>query len=143
MKQFEQEYLGLRHVSLVMPVDKRPVCVNCGRPLKPQPYPVDRKFRLPDRIEIQSGGKLRPYMGSNADPEKDALLVKQALAEAKAWLSCRDGISDCKVVALWYGGYDGYTYGLRDPGVPLFCRSACGLEFGVASYRGGYRRTVE
>jgi hypothetical protein len=130
-KQYDREFLGLKHTSIVAPLDKRPHCRCCGERLKLRTW----------HVYFESFG------GSGSREADNARL----LAEAKGWSVVElkrdsDGCStgEPRMLAVWDGGYCGYGFGADNE--RLFCKQDCAVIFASASYRAGYRlkpRTTE
>ena len=114
-----QEFFGLKHTSIVIPKEERPVCQRCCRAL-----------RLLSRWY---------YYDLYSDPGPHlSKSFSKAIKHAKAW-STVDVAEDGKVksIYLWMGDF--YGWGRDNAGVPLFCTHGCALVFAVNTYNNGQR----
>ncbi len=125
----------LERLTEVSPTAARPLCLQCGQPLKPHVRILSVKLPL--------GIKLTP-----AETLDRAAAVaigyfhfrdEQALEQVH-FVSidrpCRDSVA----VRAWRrGDYLGRGY-LIDRNAPAFCKDACAIEFAINAAIAGYRR---
>lgn len=100
------------------PVESRPKCPGCGRPLKPFVGTVD----VPYPYEVGPGP------GRGTDP------FSTRAREYTAALNVVDVFGAPRIEA-WLGWYEGYS----DTGPSVFCRKDCAVKFACAAHRAGYR----
>jgi len=115
---------------------ERPRCQFCGKDLKPETCSIELKDHItepPETEELLRMPQPRPSYPSTQDAVQRGYCAEFVfrMTHRADWKN-----EAFTILRFWTGKFDGHGY-TDTP--QLFCNQECGLLFGLAAWRAGYR----